>query len=104
MGDTHQTLLETRCEHPLSNEAADELIDRLSEEGVLSEREAQALVWSQGQGRPRWEMADRLEMTPEGVDNARRRARYRLEAVDETLAAISDLRDAVRPDPTRDAS
>ena len=104
MSDTYQTLLETRCEHPLPDDEAAELIDRLSERGVLSEREAQALVWSHGQELSRQTIADRLAMSPEGVDNARRRARQRLEALDETLAAISDLRDAVRPDPTRDAS
>jgi transcriptional regulator len=95
MSDVVQTLLGTRVENPAH--AAD-WVERLSQPGMLTHRQAEVVVRLYGRDESRQEVAAALGTTASNVDNIRRAASEKLRGAEATLREIEKMRQAVRPD------
>jgi predicted DNA-binding protein YlxM (UPF0122 family) len=90
---TYQTLVSTRVEHPLSDDERAALVERLSDDGILSENQAEWLVRRHGQQQSAQEIADALGVTRSRVYNLEDETSAKLTRIDATLDGISDLRE-----------
>jgi hypothetical protein len=97
---TYQALVSTRVEQPLSDDERAALVKRLSDDGILSENQAEWLVRRHGQQQSAQEIADALGVTRSRAYNLGEETSAKLTRIDTTLDGISDLREYVRPAPT----
>lgn len=94
--DIVQTLVNSRVETEVDVE---EWADRLVEAGLLTEREAEALVGIHFTHLGAEEIAQELDVSASRVYNLKSQAETKLREADHTLRMVEELREETRPDP-----
>lgn len=104
-----QTLIDTRVEHPISDDEVFYWANRLTTLGdelehtrdvspsLLTEREAEVIVRYYATDQGRQEIAGTMGLSPNRIDRLRHAAEEDLIAAEATLRIVGDLRDAIRP-------
>ncbi|MFC6764033.1 hypothetical protein [Natrinema soli] len=95
--DIVQTLIDTYVENEIDIDGA---VDRLTKTGLLTERQAEAIVRAHFTNASTEEIADKRGVSTGRVYNVRQDVEEKLRMAAETLGIIGNLRREVRPDRT----
>ena len=80
------------------NENADEAIQQLVDDGLLTERQATAFVLREIELTPRPAVAEHMDISANTLDNTIRAAKDKIEAAEATIATIERIRSPVLPE------